>query len=636
MISARRLSPIAMLFTDMLKSMTKKQKRLLKRISLAILLALPCFFIPEKIIIVRAIAFLIPYSVAGYDIIFKSFRNIKNGQVFDENLLMGIATIGAYSLGEFSEAVMVVLLYQAGELFQSYAVTRSRRSISELMDIRPDYANLVKGDGYYDTVSPDDINIGDIILIKSGEKIPLDCVITEGASEIDTASLTGESLPQYVAPGDSLISGSVNISGTLKARVTKVYGESTVSKIIELTEKSAERKSKSENFITKFARYYTPVVCTLALCMAVIPTLIFGNFTENLKSALIFLVVSCPCALVISVPLSFFCGIGCASKNGILIKGASFIEALSSAETMIFDKTGTLTTGEFIITNLICEEGIDKNTLLYYAAKAEYYSEHPTAIAIKNAVSDVSSEDISSSRQIVGKGVYASVKDKDVYVGNIGLMKELQIICPEEKNNQTILYVAIDNKYYGKIYISDTVKSDASDTISKLKRYGIKRTVMLTGDKKDVAESIGKTIGIDKIYSELLPEDKVSLAENEMNVSKGKTTVYIGDGINDAPVLSRVDIGIAMGGLGSDAAIEAADIVIMDDKLSKIPISVAIARKTMRIVRQNIVFSIGIKVAVMLISALGISTSMWLAIFADVGVAVLAILNALRTFNIKP
>lgn len=620
----------------MLKNMTKKQKKLFFRIITAVLLALPFFFIPEKYIIIRAIAFLIPYAVAGHDIIFKAIRNIKNGQIFDENLLMGIATIGAYGLGEFSEAVMVVLLYQAGELFQSCAVSRSRKSIAALMDIRPDYANILKDDGSYDTVSPESVNIGDIILIKSGEKIPLDCIVTEGVSEIDTASLTGEAMPRSVSTGDTLISGSVNISGTLRARVVKTFGDSTVSKILELTENSAERKSKSENFITKFARYYTPVVCVLALCMAVIPTLIDGNFSANLKSALIFLVVSCPCALVISVPLSFFCGIGCASKNGILIKGANYIEALSDVDTVIFDKTGTLTCGKFKVVSVECACNISESEVIQLAATAEYYSDHPIALALKSYTDSSFAENISESHQIIGKGVYAKVDGKAVYVGNYELMENAGIVCEKAKSIHTPLYVAHDGRLCGIIFISDAIKSETKDALIKLKEAGIKRTVMLTGDKKAVAENIASSVGITEIHCELLPNDKVQIAEAIIKNRKNKKkTAFVGDGINDAPVLSVADVGIAMGALGSDAAIEASDVVIMDDKLTKLPTAIKIAKKTMCIVRQNIVFAIGIKLAVMILSALHITSNMWLAIFADVGVAVLAILNALRTFNIK-
>ena len=631
----------------MFKNMTKKQKKLLKRILLAALLTIPCFLIPKKddalFVAIRAVAFAIPYAVAGYDIVVKAVKNIKNGQIFDENLLMGIATIGAYGLGEFSEAVMVVLLYQAGELFQSLAVANSRRSISELMNIRPDYANLASSDGSYKQVSPESVKVGDTILIKSGEKIPLDCTVLSGESEIDTSSLTGESVPRKAGIGDSLASGCVNISGTLTARVDKLFGESTVSKILEMTENSASRKSKSEAFITKFAKYYTPTVCALALCMAILPTLITGGgFREHLKSALIFLVVSCPCALVISVPLSFFCGIGCASKNGILIKGANYMEELSKIDTMIFDKTGTLTEGKFKVTDVKCENGFERASLLHLAAGAEFYSDHPIARAVKNECTDIAADKIADASQIIGKGVCAKVDGKEVKVGNVALMSECGLTVDADSNRaETALYVAVDGVYAGVIYVADTVKPDTESALANLKKQGIRKPVMLTGDKKTVGEKIGGKLGIDEIHCELLPADKVEIAEKILDKHKEehpKTFVaYVGDGINDAPVLSRADIGIAMGGMGSDAAIEAADVVLMDDKPSGLPTAMKIARKTMRIVHQNIVFALTVKIGVMVLTALGFAfaQNMWLAIFADVGVSMLAILNALRTFRIK-
>ena len=619
----------------MYKSMTKKQKKMFKRIILAAFFTLPCFFIPEKYLLVRGIAFLVSYAIAGNDIIFKALRNIKNGQIFDENLLMCIATIGAYTLAEFSEAVMVVLLYQVGELFQSCAVSKSRKSIAALMDIRPDYANIIKDDGSYDTVNPESINIGDIILIKSGERIPLDCEITEGSSEVDTSSLTGESVPSSVNTGDLLISGSVNISGMLKAKVIKTYGDSTVSKILELTEHCAERKSKSVNFIAKFARYYTPIVCILALCMAIIPTALGGSFAANLKRSLIFLVVSCPCALVISVPLSFFCGIGCASKNGILIKGANYIEALAGVDTVIFDKTGTLTCGKFSVVSVESYNNYAEKDILRLAAAAEFYSDHPIAMALKSYAEASYTKNISESHHIIGKGVYAKYKEANIYVGNSELMHQIGIPCDSTSNAYTQLYVAINENLIGTIHIADSIKPDTEDALDKLKNSGIKHTVMLTGDKKAVAESIAALLGISEVHSELLPGDKVRIAEEIIKSNKKKKTVFAGDGINDAPVLSIADVGIAMGAMGSDAAIEAADVVIMDDKLSKIPTTLRISKKTMSIVYQNIVLAIGIKVAVMILSAFGITDSMWLAIFADVGVAIIAILNALRTFHIK-
>ena len=630
----------------MFKHMTKKQKKMLKRILLAALLTIPCLFIPDNdetlFTVLRAAAFAVPYTVAGYDIVIKAFKNIKGGQIFDENLLMGVATIGAYGLGDYFEAVMVVLLYQIGELFQSLAVASSRRSISELMDIRPDYANLAAADGTYKQVAPESVKIGDTILIKSGEKIPLDCTILSGTSEIDTSSLTGESVPRAVGVGDSISSGCVNISGTLTAKVEKVFGESTVSKILEMTENSASRKSKSEAFITKFARYYTPTVCALALCMAVIPTLVMhGGFREHLKSALIFLVVSCPCALVISVPLSFFCGIGCASKNGILVKGSNFMEQLSKIDTLIFDKTGTLTEGKFKVTDVVCESGFDRTSLLSYAAGAEFYSDHPIALAVKNECADMTPDRISDASQIIGKGVKATVDGKAVCIGNAALMTDIGLTPKADSSRiETALYIAVDSVYAGVIYVADTVKPDTAEALAALKKHGIRKTIMLTGDKKNVGEAIGKSLGIDEIHCELLPADKVSLAENvieEHKEKQRKTLVgYVGDGINDAPVLSRADVGIAMGGMGSDAAIEAADVVLMDDKPSKLPLAMKIARKTMRIVHQNIVFALTVKIGIMVLTALQFefAQSMWLAIFADVGVAMLAILNALRTFRI--
>lgn len=632
----------------MFKSMTRKQKKLLRRILLAALLTLPCLFIPKDsgtaVTVLRAVAFAVPYAIAGYDIVIKAVKNIRRGQIFDENLLMGIATLGAYGLGEYSEAVMVVLLYQAGELFQSLAVAHSRRSIAELMDIRPDHANLMSDSGEYTSVSPDTVVVGNTILIKSGEKIPLDCTVLSGESELDTSSLTGESVPRAVSVGDSLAAGCVNINGTLTARVEKPFGESTVSKILELAENSASRKSRSEAFITKFAKYYTPSVCIAALCMAVLPTLFFGSFREHLKSALIFLVVSCPCALVISVPLSFFCGIGCGSKHGILIKGANCLEDLSKVDVMLFDKTGTLTEGRFGITTVECADKYDREALLYYASAAERYSDHPLALAVKKEAPHADRATVADSEQIIGKGVRALVDGKEVYVGNLALMRQCGLspesIQSTDTATATALYVSIDGAYAGVILTSDAVKADAPSALQALKQQGIRKTVLLTGDKKSVGERIGTKLMMDEIHCELLPADKVTLTEAILNdrakEHSKKLVAYVGDGINDAPVLSRVDVGMAMGGMGSDAAIEAADIVLMNDSPSGLPLAIRIARKTMRIVHQNIVFALAVKFGVMLCSALGFAfaQSMWLAIFADVGVSALAILNALRTFRI--
>lgn len=628
----------------MFKKLTKKQKKLLKRLLLAVVLVIPCFFIPNReeplYIALRAVAFAVPYAIGGYDIVLKAVKNIKSGQIFDENLLMGIATLGAYGLGEFSEAVMVVLLYQAGELFQSLAVAHSRRSIASLMDIRPDHAHLLAPDGSYSTVSPESVPIGASILIKSGEKIPLDGTVLSGESELDTSSLTGESVPCAVAPGSNLAAGCVNLTGTLTARVDKTFGESTVSKILELAENSASRKSRSEAFITKFAKYYTPTVCALALCMALLPTLFFGSFRTHLKSALIFLVVSCPCALVISVPLSFFCGIGCASKHGILVKGASFLEAVSKVDTMLFDKTGTLTEGRFRVTGMQTSPGFDEKTLLYYAAAAERYSDHPLAGAVKEKAPEAEKATVEESEQLIGKGVHAHIDGKDVYVGNLSLMKACGITPPQADTGDTALYVTVDGTFAGTIYTADTVKPDTAAALQALKTIGIQKTVMLTGDRKSVGERTGRLLGIDEIHCELLPDEKVTRAEALIEAHKKdspKTLVaYVGDGINDAPVLSRADVGLAMGGMGSDAAIEAADIVLMEDKPTALVTAIRIARRTMRIVRQNIVFALAVKFGVMLCSALGFAfaQNMWLAIFADVGVSVLAILNALRTFRL--
>lgn len=615
--------------------MSKKHKKMLKRIVLAAVLILPCLLIPQELTLPRALAFAVPYLILGYDIVLKAVRNIRSGQIFDENLLMGIATLGAYALGEYTEAVMVVLLYQVGELFQGLAVARSRKSIASLMDIRPDYANLIKSDGTFEAVSPESVAVGDKILIKSGERIPLDCVVTGGESEIDTSSLTGESAPRAAVPGDALTGGCVNLSGTLYATVSKTYGESTVAKILELAENSAERKSRSENFITKFAKYYTPAVCVAALCMAILPTLLFGGFTENLKSALIFLVVSCPCALVISVPLSFFCGIGCCSKNGILVKGASFIEGLSKLGTVLFDKTGTLTEGRFSLIDIEQAADYSRDKMLYYAAKAEYFSDHPIAGALKKELPQLTSDGIENTTQIIGKGVHATVDGKSVYVGNRTLMSDLHLECPSSARPETALYLAVDGTFAGILYVADTVKATASAALAALKKAGVRKTVMLTGDKKAVGTAIAEKLGIDEVHCELLPADKVALTEKILadTTASGKLTAFVGDGVNDAPVLSRADIGVAMGGIGSDAAIEAADVVLMDDNPEKIALAVRIARKTMRIVRENIVLAIGVKLAVMVLSVFRIA-NMWLAIVADVGVAMVAILNALRTFHI--
>ncbi len=620
------------------KSFTKKQNKLLKRIVLSVLLFVLCLFVPERFLAVRVLAFLVPYAVGGYDIVIKAVRNVGNKQIFDENLLMFIATVGAFALGEFTEAVAVVLLYQIGELFQSVAVSRSRKSIAALMDIRPDYANVLTEDGSVQTVSPESVAIGTEILIKSGEKVPIDCMVLDGKSELDTSSLTGESVPRSVGEGEFIISGSVNLSGSLRAKTVKSFGESTVSKILELTEQNASRKSKSENFITGFARYYTPIVCALALIMAVVPTLFIGNFVAHLKSALVFLVVSCPCALVISVPLSFFCGIGSASKHGILIKGAGFVEKLARVDTVLFDKTGTLTTGQFDVTHIKPADGVDAETLLCFTALAEQLSTHPIAEALRRAY-PVANTAVSATefktKQIIGKGVRSVVDGKTVHVGNAALMEEIGVSIPNVSKDGTALFTVIDGVYSGVIFVSDRIKPDAKQAVCALRRAGVKKAVMLTGDKEKVGKAIAKELSLDAVHCELLPAEKVALAETYLESPDKKGFVaYVGDGINDAPVLVRADVGIAMGALGSDAAIEAADVVLMDDKPSKIAQAFEISRKTMRIVRQNVVFALGVKIGVMLLSAACFS-SMWLAIFADVGVSVIAILNALRLLRFR-
>ena len=613
--------------------MTKKQKKLLYRIIISLVLFLACIFIPEEYGLLRALAFLAPYIVVGYDVVKKAVLNIASGRVFDENFLMLAATLGAYALKEYSEAVMVLILYQIGELFQSCAVSKTRKSVTALMDIRPDYANKVTENEEIKVVSPEEISVGDVILIKSGERIPVDCVVTKGESYIDTAALTGEASPVAVKEGIRLTSGCVNISGTLYAKVIKPYSESTVAKILELTEKSAEKKSKSENFITKFAKYYTPAVCLLAVLIVLIPTLIYGDFASHVKSGLIFLVVSCPCALVISVPLSFFCGIGGASKNGILIKGAVYIEALSKIKTVIFDKTGTLTKGKFELSETKTANGFTEKELLYYAAAAEKYSGHPIAAVLRNNA-DISGAVVENAEQSVGKGIRALVDGRKVNVGNKTLMSDEKIEFEDYSGTGTAVYVSVDGIYAGIIAVKDMIKDGAKDALSTLKKYGVE-PVMLTGDKESSGKAVSLELGIEKAYYELLPADKVEIAEKIIseNRAENKITAFAGDGINDAPVLSASDVGIAMGVIGSDAAIEASNVVLMDDNLSKIPLAIKISAKTMRIVKQNIVFALAVKAAVMILSVMGLA-NMWLAVFGDVGVAVIAILNAMRTERI--
>ncbi len=580
--------------------------------------------------------FIISYIIVGGDVVKKAVKNIFKGQVFDENFLMSIATIGAFFIGEYPEGVAVMLFYQVGELFQSYAVGKSRKSIASLMDIRPDYANVKKGDELVRT-DPDEVQIGDIIVIKAGEKIPLDGKVIEGSSMIDTSALTGESVPREVEVGSDILSGCININGVITAEVTKEYGESTVSKILDLVENASSKKSNSEQFITKFARYYTPVVVIIAAFLAIIPPLVIdgATFSDWIYRALAFLVVSCPCALVISIPLSFFGGIGGASKKGILVKGSNYLEALAQTEIVVFDKTGTLTKGVFNVQE-IHPEGVSKEELLELTAYVESYSNHPISLSLKRAYGkEIDNGRISDVEEISGHGVIATVDGKKVMAGNIKLMKMMNIPYFKGELIGTVVHVAVNNQYIGYIVIADEVKPDSAQAIKELKAANIKQTVMLTGDNKSVGSKVAKELGLDKVYAELLPADKVEKLEElfSQKSTKGKLA-FVGDGINDAPVLARADIGIAMGGLGSDAAIEAADIVIMTDEPSKIATAMKISKKTLKIANQNIVFAIGIKVIVLILSALGITT-MWAAIFADVGVTIIAVLNSFRALNVK-
>ena len=580
--------------------------------------------------------FIISYIIVGGDVVKRAVKNIFKGQVFDENFLMSIATIGAFFIGEYPEGVAVMLFYQVGELFQSYAVGKSRKSIASLMDIRPDYANVKKGDELV-KVDPDEVQIGDIIVIKAGEKIPLDGKVIEGSSMIDTSALTGESVPREVEVGSDILSGCININGVITAEVTKEFGESTVSKILDLVENASSKKSNSEQFITKFARYYTPVVVIIAVFLAIIPPLVIdgATFSDWIYRALAFLVVSCPCALVISIPLSFFGGIGGASKKGILVKGSNYLEALAETEIVVFDKTGTLTKGVFNVQE-IHPEGVSKEELLELTAYVESYSNHPISLSLKRAYGkEIDNGRISDVEEISGHGVIATVDGKKVMTGNIKLMKMMDIPYFKGELIGTAVHVAVNNKYIGYILIADEVKEDSAQAIKELKAANIKQTVMLTGDNKSVGSKVAKELGLDKVYAELLPADKVEKLEElfSQKSKKGKLA-FVGDGINDAPVLARADIGIAMGGLGSDAAIEAADIVIMTDEPSKIATAMKISKKTLKIAHQNIVFAIGIKIIVLILSAFGITT-MWAAIFADVGVTIIAVLNAFRALNVK-
>ena len=611
-------------------------KKSLIQIIISFIFFLVAMTVPFENELINKGLYIIAYLIVGLEIVWKAIRNIFRGKVFDEHFLMAVATIGAFVIGEFPEAVAVMLFYQVGELFQDYAVDKSRKSITSLMDIRPDIA-FVRRNGNIEKVSPEDVKIGENIVVKPGEKIPLDGIIIEGSSLVDTSALTGESVPKEVTVDDEVLSGCINENGLLTIKVEKEFGESTVSKILDLVENASSKKSKSENFITKFAKYYTPIVVIIAVLLAIIPPFVLnlGEFTEWLYRALTFLVVSCPCALVISIPLGFFGGIGGASKTGILVKGSNYLEALSNTEIVVFDKTGTLTEGVFEVQKVEAN-GIAKEELLKYATYAESNSNHPISISLKKAYNkEINQSSILNTEEIAGRGVFSNVEGREVLVGNDKLMKEKNISYTPCNEIGTILYVAIDNKYAGYILIADKIKEDSFKAIKTLKKNNIKETVMLTGDKKEVGEKVAKELGLDKVYTELLPDGKVEKVEELIKdkSEKGKL-VFVGDGINDAPVLAISDIGIAMGGLGSDAAIEAADVVIMTDEPSKIGTAIKISKKTMSIVKQNIVFAIAVKVLVLILTAFGIGT-MWEAVFADVGVSVLAIINSLRALRVK-
>ena len=626
--------------------MMKKQKIMLYRIIAAAVIYVPLFVLEhmgklefQSEIPVQFLLFMIPYLIVGWDIIYRAVRNISHGQVFDENFLMCIATFGALGVKEYSEAVAVMLFYQIGELFQSYAVNRSRQSISAMMDICPEYANIEE-DGKLKQVDPDDVEIGTEIVIKAGERVPLDGVVVSGTSFVDTSALTGESVPREVTEGSEIISGCVNGSGLLKVRTTKEFDDSTVAKILELVENASSKKAHVENFITKFAKYYTPIVVCAAVVLAFLPPIILGGgFAEWIQRACIFLVISCPCALVISVPLGFFGGIGAASKQGALVKGSNYLEALSEMKTIVFDKTGTLTKGEFVVSEVI-PNGWEKEGLLEVAALAEGYSDHPISAALKKAyeeaeLGELSMDRVEQAEEIAGHGIKAKIDGRVVYAGNAKLMEEKGVEYEPCTVPGTVVYLAAEKEFLGTIVISDTVKPEAKRAIAQLKQSGVKKTVMLTGDRKDVGEAVAESLGIDEVYTDLLPGDKVDKVEALLGELGEKEKLgFVGDGINDAPVLSRADIGIAMGSMGSDAAIEAADVVLMDDNILKISSIMRIAGKTLQIVHQNIVFALGVKVLVLILGALGMA-NMWEAVFADVGVSVIAILNSMRTLKVK-
>ncbi|CDE84809.1 cadmium-exporting ATPase [Clostridium sp. CAG:273] len=611
-------------------------KKEIIKIVIALILFLVALIVPLESQLINNGLFVISYLIVGLEIVLKAIRNIFKGKVFDENFLMAIATIGAFVIGEYPEAVAVMLFYQIGEAFQDYAVDKSRKSIISLMDIRPDFANIQRN-GKIDKINPEEVNVGDIIVVKPGEKVPLDGIIVKGTSMIDTSALTGESVPKEIKEQDEILSGCINENGVLEVKVTKKFGESTASKILDLVENASSKKSKSENFISKFAKYYTPIVVVTAVLLAIIPPMIFNRaeWIEWIHRALTFLVVSCPCALVISIPLGFFGGIGGASKIGVLVKGSNYLEALSNTEIMVLDKTGTLTEGVFEVQQ-INPIDISKEDLIKYATYAESFSNHPIAISLKKAYGkEIVNKKVSETQELSGLGVRAVIDGESVLVGNEKLMKENCIDYIKSEEIGTILYIAVNNKFAGTIVISDKIKTDAKETIDKLKKDNIKKIVMLTGDKRKVGENVAKKLGIDEVYTELLPSDKVEKVEELMkNKSENGNLAFIGDGINDAPVLAISDIGIAMGGLGSDAAIEAADVVLMTDEPSRVVDAIKISKKTMTIVKQNIIFAISIKLIVLILSAIGIS-NMWQAVFADVGVSILAILNALRALYIR-
>ena len=624
--------------------MNKKQKKVLYRILLSLVFMIGIMILTSYVslnLYIEVILYLIPYFIIGYDILRKAIKGILKRQVFDENFLMAVATVGAMCLGEFREGVAVMLFYQIGELFQSVAVGKSRRNIAALMDIRPDYANMMI-DGKLQKVDPDDVEIGSEIIVNPGEKVPIDGIIVEGNTTFNTSALTGESVPRDAHCGDEVISGFINMTGEIKVKTTKEFGESTVSKILDLVENSSMKKSRSENFITKFAKYYTPAVCYSALALAIIPPVVLmlmgkdASWADWIIRALTFLVISCPCALVISIPLSFFGGIGCASTKGILVKGSNYLEALASAKYIVFDKTGTLTKGVFEVTHIDPTDNYDQQQLLYYAAHVEMASSHPISLSLQKAYGQSLDRDaVHNIEEIAGHGIRGTVHGHDVYAGNEKLMNKIGVDITEKHPEGTVVYMAIDNQYAGCIVISDVIKETSKAAIQSLKSQGIKETIMLTGDTKQTATKVAEEIGIDRVYSELLPADKVEKVEEILqNKGEKEKVAFVGDGINDAPVLSRVDIGIAMGALGSDAAIEAADIVLMDDDPAKISLAMKISLKTLRIVKENIVFALAVKFICLILGAFGIA-NMWLAIFADVGVMVIAVINATRALRIR-